>query len=121
MKSALSLIASVSLLAFTSGAGAQESVRLTDVQMDSVTAGATVVLLGTATSASAGAALANALGAVVSLTNALADPLGITTAGVPTAAATASNTAAATSVFGPGLLVPSAAAMSRATATAALQ
>jgi len=121
MKTALSFIAGASLLALVSSAGAQEPIKLSDLQMDRVTAGASVTLLGTADATSAGAALANVLGAATVKTQTLADPIGTTNGGIPIAAAAATSTAAATSVFGVGFALPNAAAASASTATAALQ
>jgi len=121
MKTALSFIAGASLLALVSSAGAQEPIKLSDLQMDRVTAGASVSILGTADAASAGQALANVLGAATVATQTLADPIGTTTGGIPVAAAAATSLVAATSVYAPGFTLPNAAASSASTATAALQ
>jgi len=120
MKTALSFIAGASLLALASSAGAQEPIKLSDLQMDRVTAGASITLLGTANATSTGLALANKIGAAKVTTLTLADPLGATTKGVPTAAAAAASTAVAVSLYGVGLPLPNAAAVSGTSATAAL-
>lgn len=119
MKTALSFIAGASLLALVSSAGAQEPVKLSDVQMDRVTAGASVSFLATADAAAVGQALANLAGASTSYSATLADPIGVT--GTPVAAAAAYNISAASSVYGLGFPSPNAATTSYSTATAALQ
>jgi|GEM_PF-5341734 len=123
MKTALSFIAGASLLALVSSAGAQEPIKLSELQMEGVTAGASVSLLATANAQSGGQALANLLGAATVKTETVADPIGATSnpIGVPYAYAAGTSTVVASSVLGIGFVLPNAVASSASVAVAALQ
>lgn len=76
MKTILSFAAGVSMLALTSIAGAQEPMKLTDSQMDRVTAGAVVVFFGSAVADAYTNGFGNSSVVGASNTLAVSDPTG---------------------------------------------
>jgi len=125
MKTILSLIAGASMIALASGVGAQEPVKLTDGQMDRVTAGFAFSYNGAALGDATGVGVANLITTTTTGTVAVADPTGTLApippgCGIPCAYAAGASNVASVSVFTPGLPVPNAAAQSTSTATAAL-
>jgi len=86
MKTILSLTAGVSMLALTSIAGAQEPIKLTDSQMDRVTAGASIVFYGSALADAYANGYGNQLVVAASNTYVVADPTGTIAAAAGNAA-----------------------------------
>jgi len=121
MKTAFSFIAGVSMLALTGIASAQEPVKLTDAQMDKVTAGATVLLLSQALANATAQATGNfgtPSSTAATQTVTVADPTGVLLAGPPVSIGQAAGVAAAFAVpIGP----PVAAAASHADAAVSLE
>lgn len=116
MKTILSLIAGASMAALASGVGAQEPVKLTDGQMDRVTAGFAFAYNGAATANALGVGTANLLTTTATWTLAVSNP----TATPAFATASGNSNTVSVSVFTPGLPVPNAAAVSTSGAAATL-
>lgn len=112
----LIMLASASLLVITGSAFAEQA--LTDAQMDGVSAGAVVILQGTAGGGSYGNVISNLLGTTSTNTSALADPTGLLT-GVMSAAGYGDSTSIATSVTN-GSTIGGALAQSTSGAAASL-
>jgi len=96
----ITTLASVALLAVAGSAVAEQA--LTDVQMDGVSAGAVVLLQGSAIGGSYGNVISNLLGTTATNTLALADPTGALTATLGVAVGYADSTSIATSVTNGG-------------------
>jgi hypothetical protein len=111
------ILACASLLAVAGNAFAEQS--LTDAQMDGVSAGAVVLLQGTAGGLAQGVVVANLLSNTTSRTNALADPTGVLSATLGYALGQASNTSIATSVTD-GITIGGAQARSSSEAAASI-
>lgn len=127
MKTILSLIAGASMLAVASGASAQDPVKLSDGQMDRVTAGYAVVYNGTAYGDSVGLGVANLITITKTATLAISDPANTQPVppnglgcGAPCAYAAGVSAVGSVSVWTPGLPLNNAAAVSTSAASAAL-
>ena len=92
----ITTLASAALLAIAGNAVAEQS--LTDAQMDGVSAGAVVLLQGSAIGGSYGNVISNLLGTTTTYTEALADPTGALTATLGVAFGYGDSTSVASSV-----------------------
>lgn len=119
MKNVIKMLVGASVLAAAGASVAQEPATLSDAQMDGVTAGAVVLLLGEGIADSGAAALANTLGLTDAQTEVVADPTGALT-GVMSVVSLGSSASLATSVTDGGA-IGGAQAASAATAAASLQ
>lgn len=111
MKTGISIMAGLSLLALVSSANAQEPIRLSELQMDEVTAGYTA----TAIASAVGAAASNLSSATTVVTN-----TDVNSISPPHALSSAASAAAAVSFWTPGLPLANAAATARVQTTAAI-
>lgn len=120
MKKITQMLAGASMLVLAgSVVAAEEPMTLTAAQMDSVSAGAVVLLQGQGVADAAAAAIANLLGATASATQVVADPTGALT-GIQQVFSAGESAAAAASVFNPGAGIGGAQAASAAAAASAL-
>jgi len=96
----ITILASAALLAVAGSAVAEQA--LTDAQMDGVSAGAVVLLQGSAIGGSYGNVISNLLGTTATNTAALADPTGALSATMGLAIGYGDSTSVATSVTNGG-------------------
>jgi len=96
----ITILASAALLAVAGSAVAEQA--LTDAQMDGVSAGAVVLLQGSAIGGSYGNVISNLLGTTITNTQALADPTGALSATMGLAIGYGDSTSVATSVTNGG-------------------
>lgn len=120
MKTILSLIAGASILAVASAASAQEPVKLSDRQMDQVTAGFTVFYNGAALGQAAGQGVANLITITDTATTAFSDPTASVVCTLPCASATGVSAVGSISVYTNGLPLNNASAISQTAASSAL-